>query len=296
MITIKAPAKINLAIDVLDKREDGYHNIDIVTLPLKLHDNIQIEMYPKKYGTYVTCDDMSVICDESNLVYVAYRAMKDKYHFDKSLRIKIFKRIPIEAGLAGGSADAAAVINGLNKMFKLKMSDKEKIDVAITVGSDVPYCLFNKPMRLTDKGEVLETINVNTDWNVLLVQPSVGLSTKGVYQLADTMEKDKPNISELIKGLETNNDELIEANMKNGLQNAAIYACPEIQNIIDKMRSLGFKKVMMSGSGSTVFALSKDKEKVVSAAKEFNDDTHSVYVTETDCVKKRSIFSKFLNR
>lgn len=283
MITVKAYAKINLAIDVLDKREDGYHNIDIVTLPLELHDLIEIELFPKKYGTYLTCDDSSIICDESNLVYKAYRLMKKTYNLDSGVRIKIYKNIPVEAGLGGGSADAAAIINGLVKTHKLKVTDEELINLGIQIGSDVPYCIFNKPSRLQGIGEKLTFLDVKKNWSVLLIQPNEGLSTAGVYKVSDSMNKDHPNIEKLIEGLQTNNDTLIDENMGNGLQNAAISILPEIGVIIDKLKSLGLKKVLMSGSGSTVFALDEDEKKIKKIAKQFDDDNHSVWVTKTNC-------------
>lgn len=283
MLILKAPAKINLAIDVLNKRDDGYHNIDIVTIPLELHDSLELETYPKKYGTFVTSDDSSLICDESNLVYISYRLMKSTFHLEPGLRIKIFKRIPMEAGLGGGSADAASVINAINKIHKLNLTDQQKIDLAIQVGSDVPYCLFNKPARIEKKGEKLTFLNLKKNYYVLLIQPNMGLSTAGVYKLYDKVGGDKPNIDKLIQGLETNNDKLIEDNMVNALQKAATIALPEIGNIINKLKDAGLKKVMMSGSGSTVFALDEDKEKIKNIAKLFNDDNHSVWVTKTAC-------------
>lgn len=280
---IKAPSKINLAIDVLNKREDGYHDIDIVTLPLQLHDSLELEVFPAKYGTFLTCDDNSIICDESNLVYKAYRLMKKKYNFDSGMRIKIYKNIPVEAGLGGGSADAAALINGLNKIFKLKMTDQEKIDIAIQIGSDVPYCLFNRPARMRYKGDQLDFIDVKKNWAVLLIQPDQGLSTGGVYKVSDTIKGDKPDIEKLIEGLKLGDDKLIQENMKNGLQNASISILPEIKILIDKLKEEGLTKVMMSGSGSTVFALDEDVNKLKKIAKKFEDEHHSVWISKTCC-------------
>ncbi len=280
---IKAPSKINLAIDVLNKREDGYHDIDIVTLPLQLHDCLELEVFPAKYGTFLTCDDNSIICDESNLVYKAYRLMKKKYKFDSGMRIKIYKNIPVEAGLGGGSADAAALINGLNKIFKLKMTDQEKIDIAIQIGSDVPYCLFNRPARMRYKGDQLDFIDVKKNWAVLLIQPDQGLSTGGVYKVSDTIKGDKPDIEKLIEGLKLGDDKLIQENMKNGLQNASISILPEIKILIDKLKEEGLTKVMMSGSGSTVFALDEDVKKLKKIAKKFEDEHHSVWISKTCC-------------
>jgi 4-diphosphocytidyl-2-C-methyl-D-erythritol kinase len=278
----RAPAKINLALDVLDLRQDGYHNIDIVSVPLELHDSLEVEEYPERFGTYLTSDDISLICDESNLVYQAYRAMKKACGLHSGFRIKIYKKIPMEAGLAGGSADAASIINGLNAMKKSNLSDKAKIELAKAIGSDVPYCLFNKPCRVRGMGEQLDIIpGVTKTWGVLIVKPEQGLSTKVVYKASDTMEKDKPNIPNLIKGLQTGNDDLIAASMGNGLQKTAVSLLPEIGDLIQRMKAAGLKMVMMSGSGSSVFALDEDVKKLERIAKTFDDDTHSVFVTKT---------------
>lgn len=280
---IKVPAKINLAIDVKEKRPDGFHNIDIVSIPLELHDSIEIEEYPERYGTYLTSDDLSLICDESNLVYIAYRAIKKMCGLHSGYRIKIYKKIPIQAGLAGGSADAAAVINGLVKMKKLNLTDQQKIDVAKGIGSDVPYCLFNKPTRVTGMGEILEFIpKILTNYGVLIIKPEKGLSTKDVYEKTDTEDyKQVPNIPQLIKGLQNDDEELIAESMGNGLQKAATDILPEIQNILDKMKQNGLKMSMMSGSGSAVFALSKDVKKLTTVAHMFDDDSHDVWITRT---------------
>lgn len=279
---IKAPAKINLALDVKGLRSDGFHDIDIVSVPLELHDSIEIEEYPERYGTYLTSDDLSLICDESNLVYIAYRAIKKACGLHSGYRIKIFKKIPIEAGLAGGSADGAAVINGLIKMKKLNLTEMQKIDIAKAIGSDVPYCLINKASHITGMGEQINLIdNVKVNYWVLLVKPEEGLSTKEVYQRSDNEEKDRPDIPTLIKGLQTGNDDLVLKGMGNGLQKTAEKMLPEIGNIIDRLHAFGFKMVMMSGSGSAVFALSRDQKMIEKASREFDDDTHQIFVTKT---------------
>lgn len=281
---IKAPAKINLAIDVKDLRPDGYHNIDIVSLPLELHDSIEIEDYPERYGTYLTSDDTSLLCDESNLVYVAYRAIKKAFGLHSGFRIKIYKKIPMESGMAGGSADAAAVINGLCKLKHLNATDQQKIDIAKLIGSDVPYCLYNRPSRIEGMGEKLTFINMHRNFHVLIIKPEQGLSTKEVYKFSDSYEKDVPDIPQLIKGLEKNNDALIKANMLNGLQKTAIHMLPEVGNLIDSLKKDGLEFVMMSGSGSAVYALCEDEDKLRRLAAKYDDDNHMVWVTKTAIV------------
>jgi 4-diphosphocytidyl-2-C-methyl-D-erythritol kinase len=278
---VKAQAKINLALDVLGLRPDGFHNIDIVSVPLELHDSIEIEEYPERFGTYLTSDDTSLMCDESNLVYIAYRAMKKAFGLHSGFRIKIYKKIPMESGLAGGSADAAAVINGLAKMKKLQISDQQKIEISKSIGSDVAYCLFNRPTHIEGIGEKLTFINAKKNYSVLIVKPEQGLSTKEVYKISDTMEKDHPDIKLLIKGLETGNDQLVAQGMKNALQKTSVYMLPEIGKIIDGLKSKGLNMVMMSGSGSSVYALSDDDKKLEQIGHEFDDDTHNVWITKT---------------
>jgi 4-diphosphocytidyl-2C-methyl-D-erythritol kinase len=279
---IQAPAKINLALDVLNKREDGYHNIDIVTLPLKLHDIIEIVEGRENTTTHLTSDDLSLACDETNLVYKAYRAVKKIYQFNSGFRIKIYKRIPTEAGLAGGSADAAAVINGLSKLKKLNITDQEKIEIGKNIGSDVPYCIFNKPCRIRGMGEQLSFIKVKKEYHVLIIKPEEGLSTGDVYKEADIIKGQRPDIENLIKGLEEGDDELIAKSMANALQKAAIHLVPRVKNLLDELRNEGLKMVMMSGSGSAIYALSNDKKKLEQLYKKYDaiDDVFP-YLTKT---------------
>jgi 4-diphosphocytidyl-2-C-methyl-D-erythritol kinase len=145
-LVIRALAKVNLAIDVLDKRSDGYHDIDMVTIPLKLHDSIEITPLSSSFETYLYCDDPTIVCDESNLAYKALDAMRGAFKIDGKYRIFIYKKIPVEAGLGGGSADAAAVIRALSSYLPETPDKEQKInDMAISIGSDVPFCLYDKP-------------------------------------------------------------------------------------------------------------------------------------------------------
>ena len=178
MLMLKAYAKINLGLKILSRDEkDGYHVIDMVTLPIELHDRIEIEILPDDYDTIITCDDRSLPTDESNIVYKTLKVLNEKYPIKKKLRIHIHKIIPVCAGLGGGSSDAAAVLVGLNKLLKLKLSIQELCELGAKVGSDVPLCILNKPARVTSKGEQVETISSKKTFKVLLVKPGVGLSS-----------------------------------------------------------------------------------------------------------------------
>lgn len=284
-IIVRALAKINLAIDIKKRREDGYHEIDMVTIPLKLHDSIEITPYPANAGmeTYLYCDDPSIICDESNLAYKALNVMKENKKIDGSFQMMIHKRIPVEAGLGGGSADAAAVIRGLDTFSKDKNIQNFENEIALSIGSDVPFCLKNKPCRVQGIGDKLTEIQVQRHYYVLIVKPDIGLSTKSVYEAYDLVDPSRishPNIEELIQGLKEDKEDLIEKNLINVLSVPAIDALPAIQDLLDKMKFMGLNLCGMSGTGSACFAMSKDKKILEHANNIFNRDGYSCYMTE----------------
>lgn len=281
--SVKAYAKINLALNVYDRKEDGYHNIDMVTIPLDLHDIIELELLPKGYESYITSDDDSLPTDESNLSNKAFRKMKDKFHIDKNVLIHIYKRIPMCAGLGGGSADAAAVINATLKAIKLKPSQDDLISLASSIGADVSFCLYNKPARCRGIGEKLDFITLKKRYHVLLIKPNEGVSTALAYQTFDELET-KPqlsNIERLIEGLKIGDEKIIAEEMKNSLQECAIKIVPEINNIIDTLKKDGFPLTMMSGSGSTVFCMSLNHHAILEEYKKFSKLNYTVIVTQT---------------
>ena len=281
--SVKAYAKINLALNVYDRKEDGYHNIDMVTIPLDLHDIIELELLSKGYESYITSDDDSLPTDESNLSNKAFRKMKEKFHIDKNVLIHIYKRIPMCAGLGGGSADAAAVINATLKAIKLKPSQDDLISLASSIGADVSFCLYNKPARCRGIGEKLDFITLKKRYHVLLIKPNEGVSTALAYQTFDELET-KPqlsNIERLIEGLKIGDEKIIAEEMKNSLQECAIKIVPEIKNIIDTLKKDGFPLTMMSGSGSTVFCMSLNHHAILEEYKKFSKLNYTVIVTQT---------------
>lgn len=281
--SVKAYAKINLALNVYDRKEDGYHNIDMITIPLDLHDIIELELLPKGYESYITSDDDSLPTDESNLSNKAFRKMKEKFHIDKNVLIHIYKRIPMCAGLGGGSADAAAVINATLKAIKLKPSQDDLISLASSIGADVSFCLYNKPARCRGIGEKLDFITLKKRYHVLLIKPNEGVSTALAYQTFDQLET-KPqlsNIERLIEGLKIGDESIIAEEMKNSLQECATKIVPEIKNIIDTLKKDGFPLTMMSGSGSTVFCMSLNHHAILEEYKKFSKLNYTVIVTQT---------------
>ena len=282
-IVIRALAKINLAIDVLDKRADGYHDIDMITIPLKLHDSVEITPLGHNYDTYLFCDDPTIVCDESNLAYKALDKMKENFDINGEYRMFIYKKIPVEAGLGGGSANAAAIIKALsNYLPKEQVDDKKLYDIALSIGSDVPFCLFNKPARIKGRGEIIEPIKVAYPYYVLIVKPQLGLATKTVYAGFDQIKEKirRPDINRLIKALEKDDQEEMKKSMANVLSVPAIKALPLISTLLEEMEMMNLVLNGMSGTGSACFALSKDKKLLERASHVFNGEGYSTYITQ----------------
>lgn len=285
-IVVRALAKINLAIDVLSKRPDGYHEIDMVTIPLKLHDSIEVTPFPAnaKLDTYLYCDDPTIVCDESNLAYKALNAMRENFRVNGSFRMMIHKRIPVQAGLGGGSADAAAILRALDNYMHDSVDEKNKVEkeIGLQIGSDVPFCLYNKPARVTGIGEKLEFIKIKYPYHVLIVKPNIGLSTKSVYEAYDLIGEEikHPNISKLIKALEVDDEQGIKENMFNVLSVPAIKALPLISELLEKMNKMGLELNGMSGTGSACYVLHKDKKVLERAKNIFEKDGYECYLTE----------------
>lgn len=280
---IKALAKVNLAIDVLDKRDDGYHDIDMLTVPLTLHDSIEITPLSSAYETYLFCDDPTIVCDESNLAYKALDMMRREFDVKKEFKIFIYKKIPVEAGLGGGSADAAAIIKAFAHYLPQDEETKRRLeDVAIHIGSDVPFCLYDKPARVLGKGEKMEPIEIAYPYHVLIVKPQFGLSTKSVYEAFDQVKEDicRPNIPALIDALKKDDVEGIRSNMANVLSVPAIKALPLIGDLLEEMDMMNLTLNGMSGTGSACFALSKDKKLLERAGHVFEKEGHKAYITQ----------------
>jgi 4-diphosphocytidyl-2-C-methyl-D-erythritol kinase len=282
MLMVKAYAKINVGLNILSKdANDSYHYLDMVNLPLELHDRIEIEIMPNGYDTIVTCDEPSLPVDESNLAYKAEKAMREEFGYTTSLRIHIHKIIPIGAGLAGGSADAAAVIKGINHLLKLHASEEKLLEIGQKIGSDIPFCILDKGAHVTSKGENLELIKVKGRCQVLIVLPKGRLSTKAVYEKYDEINSSSnANIEELIKAFEVNDIEKVIANEGNMLEEAAIALCPGIKEVKDLLKE-EVGNALLTGSGSAVFALSRDHHKMWKIYQKFINKGYKAFLTET---------------
>lgn len=294
---IKAFAKINLAIDVKKKDENGYHDIDMVTLPITLHDVLEMEQLISRHGIFITSDDPSLICDEGNLAFKALKAMEDNFSFSKGYRIQIYKRIPMNAGLGGGSADAAGIIRAICKLYNMDAHNPKIIKVARSIGSDVPFCLLNKPARVLGTGENIIPLDSKLDYHVIIIKPHKGLSTKDVYEKYDTIpeeEREHPDISALIEAIKIGDEQKMFENMKNGLYKPAGLLCPVISGILNDFKKMGFPLYSMTGSGNACFALSKDLEQIEKAKNYFTSLNYITITASTNLTNQETIYNSSL--
>ena len=256
---IRSFAKINISLNITKKREDGFHEIDSVMLPISLHDSLVVSKLKNTNDNFVTVDDFSIGSFSYNLATFSIEKMQSIYHFDDKFRVLIHKVIPIQAGLGGGSSNAACTMKAVNSMLKLGASDEELIELSKSLGCDIPFFIKCKPARVQGVGEIITPIDVKNNYYVLIVKPELGCSTKEIYALSDSMELKMCNLDNVVKALEEGDDELLANNMYNALQEPAIKVVPQIQTIIDELKECGLKIVQVTGSGSAVFALSTDK-------------------------------------
>ena len=268
---IRSFAKINISLNITKKRDDGFHELDSVMLPISLHDSLIVSKLNNANDNFVTVDDFSIGTFSYNLATFSIEKLQSIYHFNDKFRILIHKVIPIQAGLGGGSSNAAFTMKAVNSMLKLGASEQELIDIAKTLGCDIPFFIKCKPARVQGIGEILTPISIKNNYYVLLVKPEAGCSTKEVYGISDTMDLKVCNIENVIQALENGDDELLANNISNALQEPAIKAVPAIQTIIDELHGFGLKMVQVTGSGSAVFALSTDKKLLNKTLKKLED-------------------------
>lgn len=246
-----AYAKINLSLDVVCKREDGYHELSMIMLPLTFHDTLEIELSDKDIYT----SDSDMIFDESNTIVKAVKIMREAYKLKQCFKIHCEKRIPMQAGLAGGSADAAAVLRGINTLCDLRIPINELALLGKKIGADVPFCVLNKPAYVSGIGEKIEPFDPIFDYEILLVKPQKGVSTKRAFEMLDFKTAIHPQISKIVSALKIGNAKEWIPELGNTLEQTAFQLVPEIETIKKQLQKDGFDAVLMSGSGSCLFGL-----------------------------------------
>ena len=267
---IRSFAKINISLNIVNKREDGFHELDSAMLPISMHDSLVVSKL-NATDNFVTVDDFSIGTFSYNLATFAIEKLQSIYHFNDKFRVLIHKVIPIQAGLGGGSSNAACTLKAVNTMLKLGATDEELIEISKTLGCDIPFFIKCKPSRVQGVGEILTPITVKNNYYVLIVKPEAGCSTREVYGLSDQMTLKVCNIENVIKALEDGDDNLLASNISNALQEPAIKSVPAIQTIIDELKEKGLKIVQVTGSGSAVFALNTDKNLLKKVMKQLED-------------------------
>jgi 4-diphosphocytidyl-2-C-methyl-D-erythritol kinase len=253
-LLVKAPAKINLTLDVLHKRTDGYHEVEMIMTTIDLADRLELSLLDED-RIQIISHNRFVPDDERNLAYQAAQLLKERYKIKKGVAIQIEKTIPVAAGLAGGSSDAAAVLRGLNKLWNLGLSLDELAELGSEIGSDVSFCVYGGTALAKGRGELITELPAPPTCWVILAKPSIGVSTADVYRRLDLSRISHPNTKEMIKAIETNDYHKVCENMGNVLEDVTMKMHPEVALIKDQMKRFGADAVLMSGSGPTVFGL-----------------------------------------
>ena len=258
-IELKALAKINLGLDVLGRRENGYHDVRMVMQSIYLYDDVKIER-TKKPGIEIKTNLYFLPVGENNIAYKAAALLLEEFRIEEGVIITLDKHIPVAAGMAGGSSNAAAVLFGMNRIFGLGLSQKGLMARGIKLGADVPYCIMRGTVLAEGIGEELTELPPMPKCTVLIAKPPISVSTKTVYEALDARKGlNHPDINRLIEGLETGNLPYIASAMGNVLEEVTIPLHPVIEEIKNEMKTAGALNAMMSGSGPTVFGLFENK-------------------------------------
>ena len=283
MISLKSYAKINIGLNVVGKKENGYHELDSIILPIELHDSILVNKIKNGVETYVTVDDFSQGSIHYNIASFAIDRLTSQYKVNTKFTVFIHKVIPMQAGLGGGSSNAITAMKAVSKSLKLNVPDETYYNIGKDLGADCPFFVKCKPARVKGIGEILEPITVKDNYYVLIVKPHEGLATKSVFDKLDEMVDIKTgNMDDIVKALETGDEDLLAASIFNSLEAPACELLPEIRKIKELLQGFGLKIVGMTGSGSSVFALSKDKKLL----KKIGDDLEDVYTVKLTRVIK----------
>lgn len=268
---LKAYGKINLGLDVLGRRENGYHDVRMIMQTVGIFDRIDL-LHKSSPGIQVETNLHYLPTNENNLVYKAARLLMDEFHIPDGVIIRLRKFIPVAAGMAGGSSDAAAVLFGINKMFRLGLDTRGLMERGIRIGADVPYCVLRGTALSEGIGEILTPLPPVPQCQVLIAKPAVSVSTRWVYEnlhVNDLKPEKHPDIDRILEGIRNQDICQIANNLGNILETVTIPAHPVIQDIKDRMLERGAVGSLMSGSGPTVFGLFTSPRAAHNAYEEF---------------------------
>ncbi|MBP3488991.1 MAG: 4-(cytidine 5'-diphospho)-2-C-methyl-D-erythritol kinase [Roseburia sp.] len=280
-ISVKALAKINLGLDVVRKRADGYHEVRMVMQTIHLFDRLEITRNPS--GRITMSVNLPFLpTNENNLVYKAAALLKEEFQIKDGIDVKLHKHIPVAAGMAGGSTDAAAVLYGMNRIFGLGLSREQLMERGVKLGADVPYCVMRGTALAEGIGEELTALPPMVKCPVLIAKPQISVSTKFVYENLKLNEKTvHPDIDKLVADIRAKDLRAIASGMGNVLETVTIPNYPVIAEIKEHMMEHGALNAMMSGSGPTVFGLFEDENTAAAAYEAMRESNlaRQVYLT-----------------
>lgn len=282
---LRALAKINLGLDILRKREDGYHEVRMIMQTIQMYDVLDMRKV-KKPGISLSVNYPYIPNDERNLVYKAAKLLMDEFQVKEGVEIRLEKFIPVAAGMAGGSSDAAAALVGINRLFKLGLSERDLMDRAVNIGADVPYCVMRGTALAEGIGEKLTRIAQVPDCFVLIGKPGINVSTKAAYEnLRLDQIQTHPDIDGMIRDIEQGDLQAMTEKMENVFEPGIIGKYPVIGEIKALMEEHGALKAMMSGSGPTVFGIFDSREKMDAAASALKESRLAKTVFATEVTK-----------
>ena len=289
-IQLKALAKINLGLDVLRRREDGYHEVKMIMQTISLHDDLEIRRI-KTPEIQVKTNLYYLPTNENNLVYKAAKLLMDEFGIKEGVAVQLKKRIPVAAGMAGGSTDGAAVLWGMNQMYGLGLSRQELMERGVKLGADVPYCVQRGTALAEGIGERLSVLPSMPKCTILIAKPGISVSTKFVYEnlhANDLKPEQHPDVDRMIEAMNEKNLDLLCERMGNVLETVTIPAYPVIQEIKEHMMACGAAGAMMSGSGPTVFGIFHSPVQAKAAMKDLkvNGLAKQLYLTTPYNVKR----------
>ena len=277
-LLVKAPAKINLSLDVLHKRPDGYHEVEMIMTTIDLADRLELTLLDRD-EIQIISHNRFVPDDQRNLAYQAGLLLKERFSIKKGVAITIEKNIPVAAGLAGGSSDAAAALKGLNKLWNLGLTIDELAELGAEIGSDVSFCVYGGTALATGRGEIISKLpSPPTCW-VVLAKPHIGVSTADVYRRLDLSKIQHPNTKKMIEAIERDDFNGVCSQIGNVLEDVTLKLYPEVALIKDQMKRFGADAVLMSGSGPTVFGLVQHDsrmQRVYNGLRGFCDQVYAV--------------------
>ena len=289
-VTLRAYAKINISLDVVGKREDGYHLLRSVFQGISLYDDIQVVRDGGEQGITITCNLPYIPTDERNIVYkVALAFFKETQIANYSVSIDLKKNIPSGAGLGGGSADGAAVFSALCRLYNVSFPTQKATEILTPLGADIPFFLHSGTMLAEGVGEILSPLPPLKDCHIVLAKPRAGANTKAIFTaLAETGIPSHPDTDGVIEGLKNQDLALIAKSAGNVLENVTIPLCPPIQRLKETLQQQGATLALMTGSGSTVFGIFEEEKAARNAARILKKYTQNVFTVRPICRPMRT--------